>query len=746
MSKMRKSLPAYLPVNGVNYDAESLAVGEGDCLDIKNFRIQKHQLVTRPGLSQVGTSSTAEQTEVLSSAAAFALGSSTQGLDSTPHADVPVVLTITDSSGIEWVLTERLSDGIMLDVQGTECAQVIRGTPSVSFAAKPWPKLWGGTQYSPFSPGGNTTFVYSYSTTSDYPYPLPNGEIVLHMAIYRDPDEGEILFAFTDRGIYKYDDASGDATASFNVALSDADIGSFSGLTFWSTTEFTDENLGATMVAAGGVPPSAAGLDEDDGTRRVLFRWDRTAEEFVALDPRYESTETLYTWLGTEAASLPLAMGSAALPPVDYASVSIWWYEGSYVWTLTVDVSGNLKDPDGNTCGSFNLDTGAVSMTAMPADASATTSPYAPSAAVVVTLEYESEVYIRPRFVFNMNNRLIYVNTFDRDWDGVSDWEATGTYRPWRVMWGELNDITKIDIVTDWKDNVGVDTSPYVGGEYIGDMLILYRQSSIEQMYFVGSTSVFGFRTSVNQGLFAGNTVGLFRDLHFFMGKDNAYVYDGNTAQAIGNDRIREHLLSVAKTDTLDKFSSFVDGANAEYWLLISTVSDTYPTKAYVYSIIRDSWTVYEFPWPISAMQFRSEHFEKPLVGTSDGYVLKLDADNHNDSHEEWDGDSWEVETTAIDSFLETRDFVFGPLENLDRVQRVMFEAASDGINTIAVDASVDYGASWLDSQNIDLDTAQDERFYWVDHTERAMRLKFTATVYVSLRYIQISGLGKEEK
>jgi len=743
---MRRSLPPYLPRTGVNYDSESLAVGENDCLDILNLSIARHELKTRPGLSQVGQSTFWLETDTYTGAEAYALFIGSFYFAFTPTDQMPVVMKVTDAGGTTWTCTEDLDDNKLYDEDGFAVGMVNRGPGYINFATYPYPRRGGGIPYNPYYPVGNSTITFEYHKYSNYGYPFTDSETVLKMSFFRDPDAGETLFVFTDRGAYQYDDSGGDATATFSNVL-DPTVTDFSGIQFWDTTEFTDSNLGATMVAAGSIPPASATTAESDGDSRVLLYWDRSTSTFKELAPRYESTEALYTFTGSE--TPPFDLGTAAVPPIDYDTVSVWWYEGSYKWILTCTSGGMLKDPDDNNCGSLVLATGEAQLNAWPQRGGGAYT-YAPASGTDVTLEYETEVYMRPRFVFNMNNRLIMVNVFTHDWStSTGDWDADGTYRPWRVAWSTLNDITKHDFTLDYSDNVGIDISPYVAGEYIGDLLILYRQSSIEQMFYVGGSAIFGFRTSVNEGLYAGSTVGLYRNLQFFLGKDNVYAYDGNSIRPLADDRIREHILSVAKSDSLDKFRAFVDGAKAEYWILVPTTTSWHPSRAYVYSILQDAWTVYEFPKKITAMQFKSEHFEKPLVGTDDGYVLKLDEDNHNDSWETWGGSSWSTSTNAIECMLETKDFVFGPLENLDRVQRVCFEAASDGDSgkVVGVSGSQDYGETYsIANQDISLDSEQKDRFYWIDTTARKLRLKFLAYVWISIRYIQISGLGKEEK
>ena len=758
MSLMRKTLPPYLPTAGVNYDSESLMVQEANCLDIKNLTIDQHELRTRAGLTQVGNSTSLKHEDTLTASESTTRFSGSYLLQEEPSPTTAVVVTVT-KGGFAWVMTENVSTWDLLDEQGNVVGDVDRNTNTVNFDGV-YPKWVGGSLYDPNTPIGDTDWKFEWTYITEYGYPFQNGEHVVHMAIHSDPDKGDVLFAFTDKGIYLYDDSTGDTLASFEPVL-DATVPSFSAITLWSSTEFTDASLGATMVVAGSQPPSAADSDEDDGGNRVLLFWDRFTSTFKPLEPRYESYQYIYEWTGSEnpAQDNHLDFDDLVLPPVDTESAVIEWYEGNYKWILTTEtaVSGytdRIIDPDGRTIGLLHRGLGVLYLSDLPENDGVA---YEPAAGTTVTCEYTSIINTKPRFVFNMNNRLVMVNTFDTEWDLVAngEWATTGTYKPWRVQWSYTMDITKFNFILSFADNVGVDTSAYVAGEYIGDMLILYRENSIEQMFYVGGVGIFGFRTSVNHGLFAGNTVGLYKDMHFYMGKDNIYLYDGNSARSIADDRVRKHIMNIANTNTLDKFMSFVDNGNAEYWLLIATEADTYPDTAWVYNITMNAWSRYEFPKNISAIQFRSDHFEKPLLGTSDGYVLTLDDAVHTDTWEAWNTttETYEIATQAIDVMLETRDFVFTGLEDLDRIQRVVLEANSDAdyllanlAPTISLRHSLDYGYTWSQSTDIENNLNPDDRFYWVDYICRKIRFEITSSDYLVLRYIQISGLAKEEK
>ena len=750
MSKLRKSLSPYLPVRGVNLDNPSLFMADANCIDISNLRIKGSELRTRPGLSQVGESSSYHEDDD-KSAAEMNNATDRFELIGDPHANAITILIFTNSSDTIWTMTERLSDNKLIDAFGAVMGSVDRAASPAEVIWTTWPKTAGGLTYNPDVPGGITNVQMIYNMTGDYPYPFRDDEYVVHMALHRDPDEGTTLFAFTNKGVYSYDDSTGDGLASFNVAMHDDLIGTFSAITFWSTTEFTDSYYGSTMVAAGSIPPSIASADETDGNSRVLLTYDRSVGKFIALEPRYEVTEIVYTFTGSEPdpSGTPLSMGPATLPPIDYGSVDINWYEGDYLWHLTAEAPtagvSNLKDPDDNVCGTINVYTGAIQLDEWPENGAVAA---APAAGINVLIDYNARIYTYPRFVFNMNNRLLQVAPYNTEWDGVSDWEAVGTYRPWRVSWSDVQDIDRLNILLNWIDNVGVDTSSYVAGQYIGDMLILYRQNSIEQMFFVGGSSVFGFRTSVNHGLFAGNTVGLYKDLHFYMGKDNVYVYDGNTTKSIADKRVRDYILAASKNDSLDKFMSFVDNGEAEYWLLVATVSATFPTRAMVYNIVDDSWSIYDFPVGITAMQFRSEHFVKPLLATDTGYVTTLAVANKTDLWDVWDGSAWAEQSTPIAVLLETKDFAFAALEDLDRIQRVLFEANSDDAAhpEFKVSHSLDYGDTYSDPVSIELDDNPADRWYWIDYTTRKIRFKITSSDYFVMRYLQISGLMKEEK
>ena len=222
-------------------------------------------------------------------------------------------------------------------------------------------------------------------------------------------------------------------TETFESILDGAVL--FTDVTLWSAVQFTDTVIGATMVACGSMPPDSAMGDETDGDDRVLLYYDRSSETFKPLT-QYMSLDSATgdiitdgkTWNGVS----PFVLTAVALPPVQSASAVIYWADSDYTWELTTNASDEVLDPDGNVCGSIDLDTGIVTLTLMP--------EYNGGSAYVagtnntpadVWISYNGIINKKPRFVFNMNNRVIMVNIYNREWNGTI-W-TDGEYQPWRV-------------------------------------------------------------------------------------------------------------------------------------------------------------------------------------------------------------------------------------------------------------------------------------------------------------------------
>ena len=748
MARNLIDLPPYIPLRGVNLDEDSLLLDQSMCLGIENLRIEGHQISQRPSIQQYGVDQSQKED------AGLIIGTTPDPavtpIDLTPHTigssavtDIEpssVAITWTDAT-VLWTITDDGTGGLLdADLNAVGTVDYTTGAMQITVWAS------DGIQYSP-NPATNSIIYATAGIAGGIAYPYVNDRAIL-MKLFREPEQDVLQFYFLGDDIVKYNET----TQTFESIL-DAGV-VFSDITLWSAVQFTDTDIGATMVACGTNPPDSAMGDETDGATRELLYYDKDSATFKDLEQYMELDSATGDIIEDGEVWLPIGVGqkvltAVALPPIKVSSAIIYWADSDYTWELTTDASSNVLDPDGNIVGVIDYNTGIAQLTAMPKRSSGLVTYVAGSSNTPadIWISYDGLINKKPRFVFNLNNRVIMVNIYNSEWNGTI-W-TDGEYQPWRVRWTELLNIFAQDITADYTDNVGGDISPYVAGEHIGDILILYRYNSIEQMYYVGGDKTFGFKTSQNVGIYAGQTVARHNSLHYYFGKNDVYVYDGNTAKSIASRRIIKYLRDNTDEDLINRFLGFVDPIEEQYWLLPVQNGDvSAPSQAFVYGITTNSWTIYDFGKEISYVSFLTEYSSEPILATYDGYICKITDSVKADQFYAYDATAGKpiLTDTIITGELITRDFIVDSMTNLDRIERMVFEAQSenDTGEDVTISVSKNYGDTWVNVTDVDLTSKLEEREYWLDSVQKHLRFKFEFTNYFLLRYMYLSGLKRD--
>lgn len=182
-------------------------------------------------------------------------------------------------------------------------------------------------------------------------------------------------------------------------------------------------------------------------------------------------------------------------------------------------------------------------------------------------------------------NRLILGNIYDgtaiRGLDVA--WSADGDADTWAgVGTGEVSLIETPDFITKMLPLRG--------------RLIIYKTDSI----FIGQETgysvvpiAFGLVTK-DYGAIAGFSVAAGGGLHFFLGRDNVYAFDGTQPFAIGDDIRRD--LRLINQNALRQVFAMVDQNTSEYWLFVPEGQKSYPTAAWIYNWQERHWNRWELP------------------------------------------------------------------------------------------------------------------------------------------------------
>lgn len=127
--------------------------------------------------------------------------------------------------------------------------------------------------------------------------------------------------------------------------------------------------------------------------------------------------------------------------------------------------------------------------------------------------------------------------------------------------------------------------------------LVIYKENSIFLGRETGNYIVpIAFQLhNRNIGAIAGFSVAAAGDgLHFFLGDDNVYAFDGSTITPIG-DAIRRDLRNINRNRLRQVFST-VDPKNTEYRLFVPEGTDDYPKVCWVYNWREQHWNRWETP------------------------------------------------------------------------------------------------------------------------------------------------------
>lgn len=559
-----------------------------------------------------------------------------------------------------------------------------------------------------------------------------------------------------------------------------------SNVTFWHTCRFVDTTEGETIIAAGSSPPILDDAETDGGSRAFLF-YDTSASYFDTLSSKKRvavvNEDTGETGPNTESVvntetDLAHDAGDSGFSQIVKGTFEIYTLELGTLATASSVLSA--VDGHGSNNGYFLIPTdetkiegGANSWVKQDGRGNSDTTDYTWSLEfkddtyhgmkLYVRYTYEEDCAYKPRYVWSFHNRVLMGNVYENP-----------TYHAWRVRWTAVEDM---DLMTDtdYADLVDTDITSIVGGETLGFYLNIYKTHSIVKCSHVGGDSIFLFTTVWKEGTYAGRTIQAFRNRHYLLGKNDIYVWDGNSMRSITQSeqsdtyRTRDKVFTLLNQDELNNCFASIYPKFKEYWLWIVKTGETYPTSVFVYSILQDIWYYFEFDATVCTGEYHIQGAPTidELIGTIDeqnwtfeasytegavaSMILSPDGENtrvlddtigSDGGYYDPDG-TWNV-GTAISTRLITRDFIFGDLPRQDRVERVDFEAYGTSVDVSYSSKYVTDPAAFLVTISTTLTPAFEERHYFPDAVGEHIRFLFESDKYWAIRWVQPYAVIKE--
>lgn len=170
-----------------------------------------------------------------------------------------------------------------------------------------------------------------------------------------------------------------------------------------------------------------------------------------------------------------------------------------------------------------------------------------------------------------------------------------GVEIPQKIRWCQYGEFESWKNETDGTGQAGYftfDGPDWIIGLYqMKRELMIYRERSIEAMSYVGVPAIFGFRRAeTGIGLMAPTALVDLGDVHFFVGPDNMYFYDGISVQAVG-DAVKQSFFSLLDPSKKSQVTAFYIEEEDEIWVSFATVGSEFNNKAFVFNVSLNVWS-----------------------------------------------------------------------------------------------------------------------------------------------------------
>tara|TARA_R110002020_G_scaffold195098_2_gene396084 strand:- start:2335 stop:4221 length:1887 start_codon:yes stop_codon:yes gene_type:complete len=175
-----------------------------------------------------------------------------------------------------------------------------------------------------------------------------------------------------------------------------------------------------------------------------------------------------------------------------------------------------------------------------------------------------------------------------------------------------------------------------IDGLQLGESFMIYKDDAIYIMNYIGTPFMFSFRMlSPTVGILAKNCVSEFSGGHFFFGKTNIYLNDGQKITPLLTDRLRREVFDNLDGDNFKKSFTVADYNRNEMLACYPTGGYSYPNKAVIWNWGTGTLTIRDLPNPTS-------------MGFGVAFV-STDSDEWDDATPEWDdaGRVWGSATFA---------------------------------------------------------------------------------------------------
>ena len=140
-----------------------------------------------------------------------------------------------------------------------------------------------------------------------------------------------------------------------------------------------------------------------------------------------------------------------------------------------------------------------------------------------------------------------------------------------------------------------------IDGLQLGESFMIYKDDAIYIMNYIGTPFIFSFKLlSPTIGILAKNCVSEFSGGHFFFGKTNIYLNNGQTISPLLTDRLRREVFDNLDGDNFKRSFTVADYNRNEMLACYPSGGYTYPNKAIIWNWSTNTLTLRDLPNPSS--------------------------------------------------------------------------------------------------------------------------------------------------
>lgn len=234
------------------------------------------------------------------------------------------------------------------------------------------------------------------------------------------------------------------------------------------------------------------------------------------------------------------------------------------------------------------------------------------------------------------------------------------------------------------------------GVRFKSDHVVICKEKSVWTGYATGESDIFDFDEKVSGiGCVAGRTIKSLLDEVIFLGWNDVYLFNGIDVEPAGT-KIQKELLASMNPSELKRAFALKIEAQKEYWLFLTTGTNTYPDEAWCYHYDLETWsrhTYNDFITMYGLYEVETTRKFNDLTGSFDSQSWRYDdrttlqaaptilfGDSSGYVYE-YDTTVRDEDGTAIDGYFDTKAFNFTGQQRQQRIVHLYVMSKHSGLD-----------------------------------------------------------------